>query len=281
VVAWVIEAHERDPTDSGWPDAWAHPVPITVDGILHDSAEWLHGRGGYRAITCLETDDGAGGRLWRFNGGWYALPSRAAAEAYALKSMTDSRTYAAERVTNGGSPTGSRAGAGARKAIRRRQVVAVGQEAAMICRSPARAQRHACTEGTNRERARIAKAEARRQPQQKGQALMATKKPTDQPKPRQADLPGTEDRAIKPLEDIAAAYADVRDRRIALNREEAELKAHALKLMHKHDKTIYRRDGVEIRIIDGEEDVKVKVKKAADEDADGAGTDAEADGAEA
>ena len=73
----------------------------------------------------------------------------------------------------------------------------------------------------------------------------------------------------------------MRDRRIALNREEAELKAHALKLMHKHDKTIYRRDGVEIRIIDGEEDVKVKVKKAADEDADGDVTDAEADGAEA
>jgi hypothetical protein len=132
------------------------------------------------------------------------------------------------------------------------------------------------------ERARIAKADARlaRLYPQEGHTLMAKKTPTDRPtRPRQADLPGTEDRAIKPLEDIAAAYADVRDRRIALNREEAELKAHALKLMHKHDKTIYRHDGIEIRIIDGEEDVKVKVKKAADEDADGA--EAEGDGAEA
>lgn len=116
------------------------------------------------------------------------------------------------------------------------------------------------------ERARIAKAHARAQ-QQEGQQPMAKKKPTDRPKrPRQVDLPGTEDRAIKPLEDIAESYADVRDRRMALNKEEAELKTHALKLMHKYDKTIYRHDGIEIRIVDGEEDVKVKVKKATDED---------------
>ena len=92
-------------------------------------------------------------------------------------------------------------------------------------------------------------------------------------RPRQADLPGTEDRAIKPLEDIAAAYADVRDRRIELNKEEAELKAHALKLMHKFDKTIYRRHGVEIRLIEGEEDVKVKVKKPGEAEDDQAAAD--------
>jgi hypothetical protein len=86
-------------------------------------------------------------------------------------------------------------------------------------------------------------------------------------RPRQPDLPGTEDRRLQPLDDVAAAYADVRDRRIDLNREEAELKARALELMHRFDKTIYKRDGIEIRLVAGEEDVKVKVRKAT-EDAD-------------
>lgn len=87
-------------------------------------------------------------------------------------------------------------------------------------------------------------------------------------RPRQPDLPGTEDRRLQPLDDIAAAYADVRDRRIDLNREEAELKASALELMHRFNKTIYKHDGIEIRLVAGEEDVKVKVRKATNDQAD-------------
>ena len=98
--------------------------------------------------------------------------------------------------------------------------------------------------------------------------------PARRGRPRQQDLPGTEDRAIKPLEDIAAAYADARDRRMELNQEEHELKQTALKLMKKFDKTIYRHDGIEIRVVPGEEDVKVKVKKPGDDDDDEADTDA-------
>lgn len=95
-----------------------------------------------------------------------------------------------------------------------------------------------------------------------------TKPDTPKPRgrPRQQELPGTEDRAIKPLEDVAAAYADVRDRRMALNQEEHELKVHALKLMHKYEKTIYRRNGIEIRIVESDEDVKVKVLKPGDDE---------------
>lgn len=84
-------------------------------------------------------------------------------------------------------------------------------------------------------------------------------------KPRSQDLPGMEDRAIKPLEDVAAAYAEVRDKRMELNKEESELKQHALKLMKKYDKTIYKRDGIEIRIVPGEDEVKVKIHKAGEE----------------
>lgn len=86
------------------------------------------------------------------------------------------------------------------------------------------------------------------------------------PGPKAQDLPGMEDRAIKPLEEIAVAYAEIRDQRIALNKEEKSLKDSARRLMHKYGKTVYKHDGVEIRLVPGEEDVKVKVKDAGDDD---------------
>jgi len=94
-------------------------------------------------------------------------------------------------------------------------------------------------------------------------------------RPRQQDLPGTEDRVIKALEDAASDYADIRDRRIALNAEEAPLKAKLLTLMKQHKKTLYRRDGIEIEVVpkSTEETVKVRLRKAGDED-DGDGAEA-------
>jgi hypothetical protein len=86
-------------------------------------------------------------------------------------------------------------------------------------------------------------------------------------RPRSAPLPGMEDRAIKPLEDVAAEYAEIRDSRIDLTQREHALKVHALRLMKKYEKTIYRHDGIEITVVPGEDDVKVKVKKADDDDA--------------
>jgi len=94
-------------------------------------------------------------------------------------------------------------------------------------------------------------------------------------RPRQGDLPGTEDRAIKPLEQAAAAYADIRDQRIALNVDEAKLKASLLTLMHKHDKTTYARNGIIITVIPEGESVKVKVRKPDEEDDDGESVEGE------
>jgi len=85
-------------------------------------------------------------------------------------------------------------------------------------------------------------------------------------RPRQEDLPGTEDRAIKPLEQAAAEYADIRDQRMELNESEAQLKANLLKLMKKHGKTVYHRDGITITVVSEEESVKVRVKKAGEND---------------
>jgi hypothetical protein len=87
-------------------------------------------------------------------------------------------------------------------------------------------------------------------------------------RPRQPDLPGTEDRRLQPLDDLAAAYAEVRDRRMELTDEEGTLKARAIALMHQFQKTIYKHDGIEIRLVAGAEDVKVKVRKAADDQDD-------------
>lgn len=75
-----------------------------------------------------------------------------------------------------------------------------------------------------------------------------------------------EDSAIRPLEDVAAAYAEIRDQRIDLNREESSLKQTAIKLMHRYGKTIYKRDGITIRLVEGDEDVKVTVKAPGDPD---------------
>jgi len=88
------------------------------------------------------------------------------------------------------------------------------------------------------------------------------------PRPRQADLPGTEDRAIKPLEDAAATYADIRDQRMELNQQESQLKQSLIRLMKRYGKTHYKRDGVEIDLVTEAETVRVRVKKQSDGDGD-------------
>lgn len=77
-----------------------------------------------------------------------------------------------------------------------------------------------------------------------------------------------EDSAIAPLEQVAARYAEIRDERQALTREESSLKQSAMSLMKQYGKTHYKRDGIEITVLHGEDDIKVKVAKI-DETDDG------------
>jgi hypothetical protein len=79
--------------------------------------------------------------------------------------------------------------------------------------------------------------------------------------PRTGSLPGLEDHAIKPLDHLAADYADIRDQRMDLTRQEVDLKARTLKLMKKYGKTKYQHNGILIEIEPGEETIKVRVKK--------------------
>lgn len=84
--------------------------------------------------------------------------------------------------------------------------------------------------------------------------------------PRSQDLPGMDDRALGDLEQIALDYADVRDDRMALTKSESELKQQAIALLKKHHKTHYRRGGIELTLVPGEDTLRVRVKR--DDDAD-------------
>ena len=85
-------------------------------------------------------------------------------------------------------------------------------------------------------------------------------------KPRQQPLPGTEDSKIQALETAAQDYAEIRDQRMELNTDEAKLKAKLLSLMKQHEKTTYKRGGIEIKLVSEEEHVKVRIKKPTNED---------------
>lgn len=105
--------------------------------------------------------------------------------------------------------------------------------------------------------------------------------------PRQRPL--IEDVRIAELDKVGYRYAEIRDARIELNRQELQLKELAKKLMHKHGKTVYRHDTIVIELTPGEEEIKVKVKPEAevkshgeaDPDAGGEGGDDTSSGEEA
>jgi len=80
----------------------------------------------------------------------------------------------------------------------------------------------------------------------------------------QGMLAGMEDAAIDELEDAAKKYAGIRDRRMALTKQEVDAQDLVLTLMKRHEKEHYNRDGIEIKIIHESEKAKVTVKKEED-----------------
>ena len=73
-----------------------------------------------------------------------------------------------------------------------------------------------------------------------------------------------EDPEIEELESSAEDYADIRDQRMELTKEETRLKTELLGLMKKHGRTTYVHDGYDIRVIVESEKLKVKVTKDKD-----------------
>ena len=130
------------------------------------------------------------------------------------------------------------------------------------------------------ERARIAKARARQQQLKatmaKKRASKADKKPdTRKKKPKQQEL--IEDRVIKPIEKLAVEYREIMDERMDLTAREHALKLGLLKLLHKFGKTEYRRGGLVIRLVAGEEKVSVRVAKEGEDDDELEDTEPEAE----
>ena len=104
---------------------------------------------------------------------------------------------------------------------------------------------------------------------------MATKKAAKKaPKevkkgPRQQNLPEMEDRKIEALEEKAQEYAEARDERMGLSRQEIELKGQLLQLMKAQKREHYKRGPITIDIVHESENIKVKVKAAGDDDEGG------------
>jgi|SRR5262245_37981822 len=84
-------------------------------------------------------------------------------------------------------------------------------------------------------------------------------------KPRARTLPGLEDRNIRALDVLAHTYANKRDERIQVGRDEKAFKTQVIAMMHKHKKTHYLYHGVEITLTPTAEKLKVTIR-AQDED---------------
>lgn len=76
----------------------------------------------------------------------------------------------------------------------------------------------------------------------------------------QGRLPGTVN-SIQELDDLGLEYAAIRDERMELSRKEVALKDKVHQCMKAHNRKTYKYGEVEIELIPGEEEVKVRVKK--------------------
>ena len=83
-------------------------------------------------------------------------------------------------------------------------------------------------------------------------------------KPKQKDLPGMEARKLPELHAAAESYAEVRDERMELTKQEVVLKKKLVDLMHKHDKKQYKFENVSILLVIEEETVRVRIRKPKD-----------------
>lgn len=79
--------------------------------------------------------------------------------------------------------------------------------------------------------------------------------------PRQTGLPGIQDAKITAIENLALDYAEIRDQRQELSKQESDLKQALIKLMHKAGKEEYKRNGISVVLQVEEETVKVRVRE--------------------
>lgn len=83
--------------------------------------------------------------------------------------------------------------------------------------------------------------------------------------PRQDVLPGVGDEKIAAIENAALDYAEIRDQRQELTTQEVNLKKKLLDLMHKKELTEYKRNGISVKVVLEQENVKVRVRESEDD----------------
>lgn len=79
------------------------------------------------------------------------------------------------------------------------------------------------------------------------------------PTKKQLQIPGTERKSVKEIDDAAAEYVDVRDRRVSLSADEKVAKQALIEVMKKHGVSVYRDDEADmvVTVIAGKDGVKV------------------------
>ena len=97
----------------------------------------------------------------------------------------------------------------------------------------------------------------------------AKKKPTNKhskPRriPRQEVIPGIGDQKIAAIENAAMDYAEIRDERQELTTKEVDLKKRLLDLMHNKGLKEYKRNGISVKVVLEQENVKVRVRAEED-----------------
>ena len=78
--------------------------------------------------------------------------------------------------------------------------------------------------------------------------------------PRQEVIPGIGDQKIAAIENAALDYAEIRDERQELTTKEVDLKKRLLDLMHNKGLKEYKRNGISVKVVMEEENVKVRVR---------------------
>lgn len=91
-------------------------------------------------------------------------------------------------------------------------------------------------------------------------------------RPKQTSVPGTEPKTVKEVTDAAEAYAEFRDQRQSLGRDERGAKLKLIEAMRKANLTSYRDPNASppftVTLTEGETKVKVKRDGEADNESD-------------
>jgi hypothetical protein len=79
-------------------------------------------------------------------------------------------------------------------------------------------------------------------------------------KPKQAQIPGTERKTVKEIDDAAAAYVEARDARKEAGEVEVEAKDSLIAVMKKHGVSVYRdvEANLVVHVVPGKDGVKVQ-----------------------